>query len=350
MKAILVLAIGSAAGFGLLILSLLLISQQTSSGRIAYASQYRLATRINLFDLRNGLRRTVGAGNYPVWSPDGNWLAYAGGRQSNRDIYLTDAQGHTTYNLTPDSPLDIAPVWSPDSRALLFDSMRDGNWDIYRIDLDCYLPGLLVGWLHPACHPQNLTHHLELDSNGAWSPDGREIAFVSTRDEKSEIYRMAADGSQVRRLTTNADVELGPLAWSPDGRYLAYVVIVSAGNWEVFVMNADGSHPRNLTRYPDQDSNPRWSPDSSRLLISSRRSGNFEVILLSLEDGTATNLSNHPAEDLNARWSPDGRQVIFQSTRDGFSSLYLIAADCDRCSPQRLTFMRESNHNPDWAD
>ena len=69
----------------------------------------------------------------------------------------------------------------------------------------------------------------------AWSPDGRRIAFASGRDGNFEIYVINADGSRQRRLTRNTGRDVGPV-WSPDGRRIAF-----ESNWQVYVMNADGS-------------------------------------------------------------------------------------------------------------
>jgi hypothetical protein len=93
----------------------------------------------------------------------------------------------------------------------------------------------------------------------AWSPDGRKIAFVSDRDGNSEIYVIHADGSEQRNLTRQPASDSHP-SWSPDGRKLAFVSRRD-GNAEIYVMNADGSELRNVTRTPSDDLDPAWSPN-----------------------------------------------------------------------------------------
>ncbi len=81
----------------------------------------------------------------------------------------------------------------------------------------------------------------------AWSPDGRKLAFVSDRDGNSEVYVMNADGSGQRNLTRNAAFDADP-SWSPDGRKLAFVSNRD-GSYRVHVMNADGSGQRRLAQH-----------------------------------------------------------------------------------------------------
>jgi hypothetical protein len=117
------------------------------------------------------------------------------------------------------TPLDVqAPAWSPDGRTIVFVSWRDGNGEVYAMDAN-------------RSGPRNLTQNPANDVRPAWSPDGRSIAFVSSRSpssrckpgpglcglpRRSEIYVMNADGSRKRNLTRRASDDYP--TWSPDGR------------------------------------------------------------------------------------------------------------------------------------
>ena len=92
---------------------------------------------------------------------------------------------------------------------------------------------------------RRLTHNAGYNAEPAWSPDGRKIAFQSTRDGNREIYVMNADGSEKRNLTRNPAKDGRP-SWSPDGRRIAFVSDRD-GRLEAHVMNADGSGQRSLT-------------------------------------------------------------------------------------------------------
>ena len=111
----------------------------------------------------------------------------------------------------------------------------------------------------------------------AWSPDGRKIAFDgTTRDGKSEIYVINADGSGKRRLTRTAGQEFGP-AWSPDGRKIAFSRGPN-GHQQVYVMNADGSGQRRLTHLPAHNiaSPLAWLPDGKITFVSFHGPNDFE--------------------------------------------------------------------------
>jgi TolB protein len=110
------------------------------------------------------------------------------------------------------------------------------------------------------------------------SPDGKHLAFASSRTGDFEIHRMKIDGTEPQRLTTSPGLDTRP-AWSPDGKQLAFTSNRD-GNYEIYVMNADGTNVRRVTDYPERDDYPAWHPDGRRLVFVAERQGRFDLYLV----------------------------------------------------------------------
>ena len=163
------------------------------------------------------------------------------------------------------------PDWSPNGLQIAFSSDRNsdwefdiwgGNWEVYVMTPD-------------GANLINLTKHPAKDGSPDWSPDGNQIAFSSNRDGNREVYVMNADGTNPINLTNHPARDGGP-AWSPDGTRIAFSTNRDGNwekkpndNWEVYVMNADGTNPINLTNHPAWDSGPAWEP-APALSVSSK--------------------------------------------------------------------------------
>ena len=163
----------------------------------------------------------------------------------------------------------------------------------------------------------------------AQAPDEGRIAFDSNRDGNWEIYVMNADGSGQTNLTNNPARD-GHLQWSPDGRRIAFESDRD-GNDEIYVMNADGSGVTNLTNNPGDDWSPSWSPDGRRIAFRSDRDGNDEIYVMNA-DGAGQPWRADSWEEFSLiynSWSPDGRRIASwePATADGFLELYVMNAD-----------------------
>ena len=188
-----------------------------------------------------------------------------------------------------------------------------------------------------------LTVHDAFDSRPDWSPDGRRIAFNSNRDGNWEVYLMNADGSGVTRLTEN-DVVDGSPTWSPDGTRIAFDS-TRDGDWDVYVMNADGSGVTRLTDNDAYDLSPVWSPDGRRMAFQSQRDGNWEIYVMNADGSGVTRLTYNSAQDGSPAWSPDGRRIAFSSGRDGKREIYVM----DAAGVTRLTVRDAHDVGPAWS-
>jgi hypothetical protein len=184
-----------------------------------------------------------------------------------------------------------------------------------------------------------------------------QIAFTSYRDGNFELYVMNADGSEQTRLTNNPAEDSEP-TWSPDGKHIAFYSNRD-GNYEIYVMNADGSEQTRLTDNTAGDYAPVWSPDGNRIAFSSDRDGNDEIYVINADGSELTRLTNSLAGDVVTAWSPDGNHIAFQSVRDDpslstcmsdFNCNYEIyVMNADGSEQTRLTNNAANDLSPDWS-
>jgi Tol biopolymer transport system component len=180
------------------------------------------------------------------------------------------------------------------------------------------------------------------------------IAFASNRGNW-DIYVINTDGSALTRLTDHPGGDFYP-SWSPDGRHIAFGA-VRQGNDEIYVMNSDGSGQTNLTNNPASDQEPAWSPDGKWIAFDSDRDEvnpddcypncNYEIYVLNVNGRGVTRLTNHPASDLYPSWSPDGKRIAFESDRNGNWEIYVMNADGSEVT--NLTQNQASDYAASWS-
>jgi hypothetical protein len=159
-----------------------------------------------------------------------------------------------------------------------------------------------------------------------------------------EIYVMDADGSNPVNLTNHPAIDAG-LAVSPDGTKIAFSTRRGDGDLDVYVMNADGSNPVNLTKHPAEDVGPVWSPDGMKIAFS--RGGQYggQIYVMNADGSNPVNLSNEPeSSDFTPAWSPDGTKIAFSRYRQ----IYVM--DADGSNPVNLTNdPNEFHFAPTWS-
>jgi TolB protein len=181
------------------------------------------------------------------------------------------------------------------------------------------------------------------DGSPSWSPDGKQIAFYSERDGRpADLFVMDADGSHVRQLTDTPAAEGYP-SWSPDGTRIAFEADAPDGNFDIYVMNADGTNTRRLTADPHRDVAPAWSPDGKTIaFMSDRARADFDIFLMNA-DGTGVEALTHGGTNWFPQFSKDGTKLAFHVGRD------VHVLDLTTRALIRLTTDPDNGMYPTWA-
>ncbi|MCE5250376.1 hypothetical protein LLG96_09165 [bacterium] len=266
------------------------------------------------------LTANQGRNRFPAWSPDGSKIVFVSNRRIPQfyDILIMNSDGSNQTKIVDGFGWNGHPSWSPDGTKIAYDTGIDKNLEIYVMNTD-------------GSNRVNLTRNPDWDSMPCWSPDGSKIAFVSERDGNQEIYVMNADGSNQVNLTRNETGDSLP-SWSPDGTKIAFVsdrdfvpvedvkppsrdevilgdeylekAMKAKRKTDIFVMNADGSNPVNLTNYPNNDTKPTWSPDGSRIAFISIRNAKRELFTMAADGSDVQQLTKNEDMEEYPAWSP----------------------------------------------
>jgi Tol biopolymer transport system component len=257
-------------------------------------------------------------------------LVFSNDGGGNIDIYVMDLPKGTVHRLTASPAADFSPTWSPDGTQIAFRSDRTGNDEIFVMNSD-------------GSGQRDLTRDQASDYSPAWSPDGHLIAFASDRADPTgnDIWLMSADGSNPRPLLHQRGIDEYPV-WSPDGSRLAFnctlgVILGSqVGDFEVCVVNADGTGVQRITDAVGISGAAGWSPDGSLIAFSSNRdNGPAGVspcgdIFVVRADGTGLRkLTKSTAVDCDSSWAADGHILFSSDRRDpgGQSDLWVMNPD-----------------------
>ena len=251
----------------------------------------------------------------PSWSPDGKKMAFISARDGNSEIYIMNADGSNQTRLTDNPTFDLFPSWSPDSRKIIFNSKRDEDEGlrIYTMNAD-------------GSEQTRLTNEPYYEMYSSWSPDGQKIAFSAHRDFDLEVYVIDADGSNPVNLTNNAPankaVGSAPLLQSELAlNEIPYRIVFESyreterkENWEICLIDANGSNFVNLTNTPEIDEMyPHASSDGSQICFvaiegTDQESKSRNVYYMNIDGTSRVKVAENAFQPC---WSPDGKYIAY---------------------------------------
>jgi Tol biopolymer transport system component len=156
---------------------------------------------------------------------------------------------------------------------------------------------------------------------------------------------MVDDENHLTRLTNDPGEDTFPV-WSPDGTKIVFHSD-RLGNFNIYVMNADGSGLTQLTDDPKADTFPVWSPDGQKIVFQTKRHGNKQIYVMNADGSNETRLTHSEVDDVNPSWSPDGRYIVYSSVVGGGIQLYIM--DADGSHQRRLTSGSQLYNFPVWS-
>jgi Tol biopolymer transport system component/DNA-binding winged helix-turn-helix (wHTH) protein len=282
------------------------------------------AVNIFLFSPETGEKRTLtspGAQNlgdfYPAFSPDSKTLSFARSPLSlSSDIFVVSVTGGEPRRLTSDNAQVLKPAWTADGREIIFSSTRaGGDFGLWRISASGGTPErLAVGghYAHVACI----------------SRQGNRLAYVQS-SPGCNIYRIgisdSASANLPIKLTTATRIDCAP-QYSPDGKKIVFQSDRSGSN-EIWMCDSDGSHLVQVTSLNGFSGTPRWSPNGQQIAFDSYPGGKGSIYVINAEGGTPRPIVTDESDNFVPSWSRDGRSIYFASNRTGESQVWKVPAE-----------------------
>ena len=176
---------------------------------------------------------------------------------------------------------------------------------------------------------------------------GTRILYVTdiTMVDGSKLYRLMLadqDGAREQLLTESSQPLMSP-TWSPDGRQVAYVSF-ETGRPAIFSQELGTGQRKQLTNFRGINGAPAWSPDGTKMAMSLSKDGNPEIYVMDMVSGDFRRITNHFSIDTEPNWTPDGKNLVFTSDRGGRPQIYQVSLET--LKTKRLTFKGDYNARP----
>lgn len=348
--------------------SSLVHAQTGPNGKIAFVSDRDGGRDIYTMNADGtGVQKLTNLGQCsgPVWSPDGNRIAFTHRRADGFDkIYRINADGTglSLLYITEAFPAHQRnPSWSPDGTKITFSHQGPNFENVFQqqiVVIDATTASTLANYSFDQAF-----FIVKKDTNPVWSPDGTKIAYLRNvgnqffNDFEIIVLNLA---TQTRQQITSGGFSCTPPVWSPDSTRLAFTRVVSGGRYNrIAVINANGTNPLapspNLTT---SDTNPVWSPDGTKIAFETTQYDQFSGIRVNggiavTSPGPLLSLpiNSVPGAGFAPSWSPDSSRLAFAGsvpTLNQTNQSEIFAIDSDGDNSAQLTDVETLDSSPAW--
>lgn len=258
-------------------------------------------------------------------------IAYVTKNGGRHTLWVTDADGEGGQSALVSPEPIISPAWSPNGRELAYVSFESRKAVVYVQE---------VG----SGNRRAIANFRGSNSAPAWSPDGSQLALTLSREGGSQLYLINRDGSNVRRFTRSSAIDTEAV-WSPDGRQI-YFVSDRGGGPQIYRQAVGGGSAERLTFSGSYNISPALSPDGRLLAYVTREGGVFQVQVLDLAGGAPRTISS-TTNDESPSFAPNSRLLVY-ATRDGGRDV-LMTSTTDGRIKARLVASQADVREPAWG-